>query len=497
MNSMTTAPTSLARTDLPRLRGRLSSVSAASRLRAAVLALLALAAFAGRALAQDAAAESSERRFNVLWIISDDQRWTDYGFMGHPRIKTPEIDALAKQSLLFRRGYVPTSLCCPSLATMLTGRYPHQHGITSNEPMMRRGTPRDEFLRACEEMDSRITRGPALTRILAKHGYLSLQTGKWWHGSYRLGGFSHGMTHGDPKRGGRHGDVGLTIGRKGLAAITEFWDLAKRENKPWFVWYAPFLPHSPHTPPKRLLDKYRERSPSIAVARYEACCEWFDETCGELLRELDKRGQADNTIVVYVCDNGWIQDPRRPNRFGPRSKQSPYDGGVRTPIFVRFPKALRDATAKQGQSKGDPEQRERQGDGAQLRSALVGESKALATSLDLVPTTLAALGIEIPKGLPGIDLRDKEAREARRFVAGQIYLHDARSATRPGASLRYRWLVHRDGHKLILPHKPNVPDGPIELFDLLSDPHETKNLAEQRWPRVVALRKLLNGVWRP
>jgi arylsulfatase A-like enzyme len=67
-------------------------------------------------------------------IISDDHAWTDYSFMGHPQIRTPNLDRLAAQSLTFRRGYVPSSLCSPSLASILTGLYPHQHRVTSNDP---------------------------------------------------------------------------------------------------------------------------------------------------------------------------------------------------------------------------------------------------------------------------------------------------------------------------------------------------------------------------
>ena len=82
---------------------------------------------------------------NVLLIISDDQSWTDFGFMGHPAIRTPHIDRLARQSAVFPHGYVPSSLCRPSLATMVTGLYPHQHGITGNDPP--RGTDRGKMLK--------------------------------------------------------------------------------------------------------------------------------------------------------------------------------------------------------------------------------------------------------------------------------------------------------------------------------------------------------------
>ena len=71
---------------------------------------------------------------NIVLIISDDQAWTDYGFMGHPDIKTPHIDKLASESVLFKRGYVPTALCRPSLATLLTGQYASTHKITGNDP---------------------------------------------------------------------------------------------------------------------------------------------------------------------------------------------------------------------------------------------------------------------------------------------------------------------------------------------------------------------------
>ena len=77
---------------------------------------------------------NNEKRPNVVLIISDDQAWSDYGFMGHPQIETPRLDRLARESLVFPRGYVPSSLCCPSLASMITGLYPYQHRITGNDP---------------------------------------------------------------------------------------------------------------------------------------------------------------------------------------------------------------------------------------------------------------------------------------------------------------------------------------------------------------------------
>ncbi|MGH7200072.1 MAG: sulfatase-like hydrolase/transferase, partial [Planctomycetaceae bacterium] len=238
---------------------------------------------------------------NVVMIISDDQGWTEYGFMGHEHVKTPHIDRLAKESLTFTRGYVPDSLCRPSLATLITGLYPHQHGIVGNNPPLPedlQAKPRAQQRRdpryleiETEYLETHIDRAPKLPVMLhEKLGYLSHQSGKWWEGHYSRGGFTHGMTHGDRTRGGRHGDEGLTIGRQGLDPIYEFIETAETQDKPFFIWYAPFMPHSPHNPPQRLLAKYRDKTPHLQVAKYWAMCEWFDETVGQLLNHLDEQG---------------------------------------------------------------------------------------------------------------------------------------------------------------------------------------------------------------
>ena len=252
---------------------------------------------------------------------------------------------------------------------------------------------RPEYQQLKNRLISNVDKHPTLPKLLAKQGYKSFQCGKWWEGNHTRGGFTHGMTHGDPKRGGRHGDVGLQIGRKGLAPIREFLDETK--DAPFFMWYAPFLPHAPHNPPKRLLDKYTPKTKHLSDAKYFAMCEWFDETCGELLSELEKRNLAENTIVYYVCDNGWIQrtpDVKVPKdwrtQFGPKSKQSPYDGGLRTPIMIKWPGEI---TPKM-------------------------DTETLTSSIDMVPTILSAVGIDAPQNLHGLDLLPlcKEGKDLNR-----------------------------------------------------------------------------------
>src|SRR5688572_29281557 len=173
---------------------------------------------------------------NIVMVISDDQAWTDYSFMGHPHIRTPNLDRLASQSLMFPRGYVPSSLCCPSLASIITGLYPHQHKVTSNDPPIPPTVERAQFQKSVafregrEIMNQHLEAVPTLPRLLARKDYVSFQSGKWWQGHFSRGGFTHGMT-----RGNRHGDDGLDIGRKTLHPIYDFIGSARKDSKPFFV----------------------------------------------------------------------------------------------------------------------------------------------------------------------------------------------------------------------------------------------------------------------
>jgi uncharacterized sulfatase len=423
------------------------------------------------------AAWAAESAPNVVLMIADDQGWTDYSFMGHPLIQTPNIDRLAAQGLTFRRGYVPSSLCSPSLASILTGLYAHQHRVTSNDPPLPKGDPgsRDKapglgrsdlagVLRERESMISNFDRVPTLPRLLAAKGYVSLQTGKWWGGHYRHGGFTDGMTHGDPKRGGRHGDLGLAIGRETMQPIFDFVDSAVSAGKPFFVWYAPMLPHQPHNAPRRLLDKYSAQAPTLELAKYWANVEWLDETCGQLLDFLARRKLANETLVIFLADNGWIQDPTL-DRCAPKSKQSPYDGGLRTPIIVRWPGRVQPQTCD-------------------LR----------VSSIDVAPTILAAAGVDRSADMRGIDLLDNAAVARRSAIFGEVFTHNAVDIKRPSSGLRYRWAIEGDW-KLIVPAPQNTPGARVELYDLKSDPFETQNVAIENPPRVSRLTDLVDRWW--
>jgi len=414
---------------------------------------------------------------NLVLIIADDQAWTDYGFMGHPMIRTPNLDQLAARSALFTRGYVPAALCRPSLATLVTGLYAHQHKITGNDPSLALA-PSDssEYALLREQLISHVDRQPTLPKLLAAKGYLSHQSGKWWEGSFQRGGFTHGMTRGFPQPQGRHGDDGLKIGREGMEPVFRFLDEAAGQQKPFLLWYAPFLPHAPHNPPERLLAKYRDKVDSPFVAKYYAMCEWADEACGQLIDYLDKKGLTQNTLIVYIGDNGWIQDPAA-NGYAPRSKQSANEGGTRQPIMLCWPGVIQ------------PQKRQE-----------------LVSSIDLVPTILSAAGVATPSNLPGLDLlplvRDGKPLP-RDTIYGEGFAHDIADLEKPEATLLYRWAIEGKW-KLLLTYDgvlgryasshPRTERRP-QLYDIVADPHENTNVAAAHPEVVERLAKKIAAWW--
>jgi len=398
---------------------------------------------------------------NVVMILSDDQGYADYGFMGHSIIETPHLDLLAAESLRFERGYVTTALCSSSLSTMLTGLYPHEHGTTGNDPL--KGISRAPWIEKFEK-------SPQLPAILAKKGYLTLHTGKYWHGKPSRSGFTHDM--GDTKR---HGSAfSLSIGRNTMEPIYNFIEEAEEKKKPFFVWYAPFLPHTPHNPPAELEKKYQKLGAG-GQSKYFAMCEWFDQSCGQLLDYLDEKKLEENTLVVYACDNGWGSLKGLKGSV----KASPYELGVRTPIMFRWPNRISPEVNKVD----------------------------LASNLDLVPTILRACGLDPKPRMQGIDLLDRKAVSKRDALFLENFTHDMLDANRPEAALRARSIVLRDW-KLTLWRNTDrrlrtqgwqieIPEQRVELFNLTNDPEESQNLAQKNPEVLTRLTARVNHWWNP
>ena len=407
---------------------------------------------------------------NVVFLLSDDQGWMDYGFMGHPHVKTPNLDKLASEGLLYERGYVTAPLCRPSLASLATGLYPHQTGIRGNDPVMPKGfakkkmnKPGNEAMKAQwvnmrNQMTAPMAHHPSFIKELKANGYATLQTGKWWEGNPLDQGFTDAMTHGDPTRGGRHGDKGLDIGRKTMQPIVDFVAKAQQNEQPFFIWYGVFLPHSPHNAPERFYNRYKDIAPDTPAAKYWANVDWFDETCGQLIDHLKEKGLYENTIFVYTCDNGWLSNPEQVGR-SIDSKREPTEMGIRTPIFVTHGKTIQPRR----------------------------EKEVLASNIDVATTILRACGINPPETMHGLDLRDPQALAKRDRIFVDVYKHDSNINQLDNLDDGLEARVVIDGWDKLI-----VRPGKTEFYDLKNDPDDRTDLAAQNPGKVKKLSTLID-----
>jgi uncharacterized sulfatase len=178
-------------------------------------------------------------------------------------------------------------------------------------------------------------------------------------------------------------------------------------------------------------------------------CEWFDQTCGELIDYIDAQDLAEETLVIYTTDNGWIQDADRINRFAPRSKQSPYEMGLRTPFMLRWP--------------------------GRITPSL--DSINAVSNIDILPTILEVAGIQSTRNHHGIDLLSEQDLSTRKTVFAEDFTHDL-NVDNPLSGLEHRIAI-KGFWKLIVPDTNNMKDKGPELFNLAVDPLESYNLYDE------------------
>ena len=267
-------------------------------------------------------------RPNIVFILSDDHRWDTMGHKGHPFIKTPNLDRLAKEGVSFHNAFVTTALCSPSRASFLTGQYAHRHGVKNNL------TPWN---------DRNITG----LELLGKAGYKNAFIGKW-HMPGRLPDIlgkavDRFVTFTASGGQGVYFDCPLIIDgvvteRKGKYLTTDLTDLAlefirKERGNPFCLYLAHKAVHQPFWPPPELQKLYEEVDVARTLPReyhswvslkegsgyygllgnveqfyrdYGRVITAMDQQIGRILTELDRLGIADNTVVVYASDNGFF-----------------------------------------------------------------------------------------------------------------------------------------------------------------------------------------------
>ena len=356
-------------------------------------------------------------RPNVLLLIGDDHGYPYFGFTGSEIVQTPQLDLLAEEGVVFTRAYSTSNVCRPALWTLLTGLYPHQMHALVAKRTGTRFTPGRAGIAQWRDADlayvEAIRSDPdTLPRAFARAGYATFQSGKYWEGSYRTAGFAEGMTRGAGRDAWNQlGGEGISIGRPSLKPVLDFID--SNQEQPFFVWYAPMLPHWPYNAPDRLREPYERTGVSPAAAEYYANCSWFDESVGELLEHLGRRGLRDRTLVVYVSDNGFQMESDANYGHahgGPQGKLSTHEQSFHTPIILNYP--------------------------GRIEAGRVDES--LVSSADLYPTLLDYAGAQGSSRALGTSLRPRledRATETREHLIGSTtFVRVSESELRADAS---------------------------------------------------------------
>ena len=253
---------------------------------------------------------TGEDRPNFVIFVADDMAWEDSGAYGHPTIRTPNIDRLAKEGLRFDRAYLTCSSCSPSRCSIMTGRYPHSTGASE----LHLPLPAEQTM---------------MTKPLMDAGYWTAAVGKWHLGEEVADQVSY-----------REGSSPEAMGEAWLKAMRE-----RPRDKPFFLWAAHSDPHRgykpgavdpPHTNDDVVVPPFFPDTPEVRgdmALYYDEICR-FDKHIGLVLEELDQQGIADNTFVLVISDNG---------RPFPHCKTRVTVPGVRTPFIVRYPNGVRTA----------------------------------------------------------------------------------------------------------------------------------------------------------
>ncbi|EMI58228.1 arylsulfatase A [Rhodopirellula sallentina SM41] len=432
-----------------------------------------------------ATAMAAERP-NIVYINADDLGVMDVGF-NNSIYKTPNIDKLRDEGMLFTRAYAPAANCAPSRACVMSGQYGPRHGVytVSNSD---RGLARHRKLIPIENTKHLDPKVLTIAGALRQEGYKTIHLGKWHLGEDPTQqGFDinvGGSTSGGPPRGYylpvKQGPLEVFNDQYPKKTHTadvladqavKFINANKNGDDPLFIHMAYYLIHTPFVPVKGMVDKYADRGKKKAT--YASMIEKMDESIGKLMKGLDDAGLHANTLVLFTSDNGAHSDvsPQKPHRSG---KGSYFEGGIRVPVVVRWPGRVEAGST----------------------------CDAPVCGIDFFPTFLEAAASPVPTGkvLDGISLvsllTQSGSIQARAlFWHFPIYLqayageaddsHDPCFRTRPGTAMRQgKWKFHE-----------YFEDGRLELYDLDSDPSERTNVAKQFPEKTQELHRMMTA-WR-
>ena len=446
--------------------------------------------------AKSVKAGGSNSKPNFVFFLIDDLGWTDLGCYGSSFYETPNIDRLASQGMRFTDAYAACSVCSPTRASIMTGKYPARLGITQwiggpNQPTeYLHYMPLDEL---------------TVAEALKGQGYATGFVGKWHLGDKPY----------YPKQQGFDINVG---GDASGAPPTYFWPYAKRDraleqmppgghegeyltdrltdeslkfldankDRPFLLYLSHYAVHTPIESKQELTDKYKAKAEKLPAtdeprfvsvyARYKTRCvqdhpafagmvQSVDESVGRVMNRLEELGVADNTVVIFMSDNGGLSTiPREaptcnlPLRAG---KGWLYEGGIREPMMIKWPGVVRP-----GSVCSEP-----------------------VTSTDFYPTMLQMAGLPLKpeQHVDGVSLMPllKGTGKLNRKAIYWHYPHYHGSGNRPGGAIR------AGDYKLLEWYE----NGAVELYNLQDDIGEKNNLAKKMPEKAAALRSMLHR-WR-
>jgi len=434
---------------------------------------------------------------NILFILTDDQGWPTLGSYGNKLVPTPNLDRLAAEGMRFTDAYVMPQ-CTPTRAALLTGQHTARNGMWHvigwygypwarlAEPAYVESLPRETF---------------TVAKGLKSAGYATACLGKWHLTDSRDGSYTalkqeaaahYGFDFAPaPPKPNYH-----QVGDKGVDWLTEqaLEFIGKHRGQPWFVYLAHHTIHGPVVAPEETVARYRAKgAPETGLhnATYLAAIETLDQSIGKLLRGLDELGQRENTMVVFLSDNGGIYEafnPKSANKPGDAlqldrqefsnaplraGKGSHYEGGIRVPCLVRWPGVVKPGSA--------------------------GATPIHVT--DWLPTLLESAAARAPAnhvvdGQSLVPLLKGEAMPDRPLF-WYLPFYELRWGATPSAIIREGdWkLIHFFGDWFDAENRYRVGER-LELYNLARDIGETTNLAEREPQRAAAMREKLHAWMR-
>jgi len=393
---------------------------------------------------------------NIVLIVSDDQGYADVSCYDHPQeVSTPNIDRLARQGVRLTNAYASAYVCAPTRAGLLTGRYQQRFGFYTGGDS-RTGLPLSEV---------------TLADLLKKQGYATAVIGKWHVGiqpEYRplkrgfdefYGFLGHGAhdyfnlritddytsIYRNEKPINDTGYLTRNLTRRAVSFIE------RHRSRPFFL-YLPFSAvHWPLQAPPEYIKRFNTGNKDRDI--YLAMLECMDEGIGEVLDTLKRTGADDNTLIIFFSDNGGAKKNLANNGILRDYKHSVYEGGIRVPFIVRWPSKLPKGT--------------------------VCDEPVI--SLDVMPTILSAAGASLrpDRVYDGKNMLPVLRRETKKPLHKALFFCD-------GAD---QWAVRAGKWKLI------YRKGSLELYNLVLDISETKNLASKE-PDLLRQLKALYDKWR-